>query len=112
MLWNEHQYSCIENFSFIKEYKEQDSTIDEWLSAARNVFTWTCSGVFRKHTADVLDRLLVLFKRIDSFFCSWQILTVLRVPKADVTSVSLCYKRANSPTRKEKRGVGGEVYFG
>jgi hypothetical protein len=112
MLWNKHQYSCIENFSFIKEYKEQDSTIDECLSAARNVFTCTCSGVFKKHTANVLDRLLVLFKHIDSSFCSWRILTVLRVPKADVTSVSLGYKRANSPTRKEKRGGGSVLRLG
>lgn len=62
--------------------------------------------MFRKHTADVLDRLLVLVKHIDCSFCSWQILTVLA--KADVTSVSLCYRCANNSTRKEKSGAGAK----
>lgn len=65
-------------FQRYKRIQDQKSTVDRCLSPASNVFTWTCSCVFRKHAEDVLKHLLGAFKPIGSFsFCNWQILGLL-----------------------------------
>jgi hypothetical protein len=65
-------------FQHYKRIQDQKSTVDRCLSPASNVFTWTCSCVFRKHAEDVLNHLLEVFKPIGSFSsCIWQILGLL-----------------------------------